>query len=145
MLQNLAMMAYGFFVFARLTIPYQETSRTITWRQPTNSVVGALPRTQFIGKESETLTISGVLMPSITGGRISIAMLEAMAEQGEPWPLIDGSTFLILGWFVIEEISVNQSVFFEDGSARRIDFSMKLKRTDDSLLKDIGNLVASFI
>lgn len=145
MLQNFAMMAYGFFVFARSTIPYQETTRTASWRQPSNSVVGAIPRTQFVGKDSETLTINGVLMPSLTGGRISIAMLEMMAEQGEPWPLIDGSSFLILGWFVVEEISETQSYFFEDGAPRRIDFSMKLKRTDDSLLKDIGDLVGSFL
>lgn len=145
MLQNLAMMAYGFFVFARSTIPYQETSRSLNWRHPTQSVVGALPKTQFTGKESETLTINGVLMPSLTGGRISIAMLEMMAEQGEPWPLIDGSTFLILGWFVIEDISVTNTLFFADGAARRIDFSMKLKRTDDSLLKDMGDLVRNFL
>ncbi|OOR99096.1 oxidoreductase [Canicola haemoglobinophilus] len=145
MFQSAAMMAYGFFIFMRSTVPYQDTQRTVTWRQPTNAVIGALPKTQFTGKESETMTINGVLMPEITGANLSIAALETLAEQGEPLPLIDGSNFLILGWFVIEEISVSKSYFFADGAARRIDFSMKLKRTDESLLKDIGDNLKSFI
>lgn len=145
MIQSNAMMAYGFFVFMRSTIPYQETQRTITWRHPTNSVIGELPKTQFTGKDSETLTINGVLMPEITGSTLSITALETLAEQGEPLPLIDGSTFLVLGWFVIEEISVGKSYFFADGASRRIDFSMKLKRTNESLLKDIGDTLKSFI
>lgn len=145
MLQNFAMMAYGFFVFMRSTIPYQETQRSAQWRHPTNSVIGRMPKTQFVGKESESITIQGVLMPSITGGEMSIAALQALAEQGKPYPLIDGSNFMVLGWYVIEEISETQSVFFADGKARRIDFSMKLKRTDDSLLADLGDAVKGLI
>ncbi len=37
------------------------------------------------------LTLSGVLMPEITGGRLSLLALEQMAEQGKAWPLIEGS------------------------------------------------------
>ncbi|MEE3608168.1 phage tail protein [Avibacterium paragallinarum] len=145
MLQNFAMMAYGFFVFMRATVPFQEMQRTAQWRHPTNSVIGRMPKAQFVGKESESITIQGVLMPSITGGEMSIATLQALAEQGEPYPLIDGSNFRVWGWYVIEEISETQSVFFADGKARRIDFSMKLKRTDDSLLADIGDAVKGLI
>ncbi|MDH3000949.1 oxidoreductase [Chelonobacter oris] len=140
MLQNLVMMSYGFFVFMRQTLPYQESQSTSNWRHPSQSVIGQLPPSQYLGKESETLTLSGVLMPEITGGEMSLLALHALAEAGEAWPLIDGSTFMILGWFVIEEISETQSVFFGDGSARRIEFSLKLKRTDTSLLAELGNL-----
>lgn len=145
MLQNFAMMAYGFFIFTRATIPYQDYQRVMSWRHPTNSVVGKLPKTQFVGKDSETITVNGVLMPALTGGRFSIMTLEAIAEQGEAWPLVDGSTFMSLGWFVIEEISETKSVLFADGSARRIEFSMRLKRTDDSLLADIGDTVKGLL
>lgn len=145
MLQNLAMMSYGFFVFMRSTIPYQETQRSAQWRHPTNSIIGKMPKTQFTGKESESITIQGVLMPSITGGKMTINALRAIAEQGEPYPLIDGSNFMILGWYVIEEISETQSLFFADGATRRIDFSMKLKRTDDSILADLGNIMKGLI
>lgn len=86
MLQNLAMMSLGLFVFTRATVPFQETERQINWRHPTNSIVNGLPQSQFTGKESESITLSGVLMPEITGGRMSLQMLEVMAEQGEAYP-----------------------------------------------------------
>lgn len=145
MLQNFAMMSLGFFVFMRQTTPYQETSREMNWSHPTNAAVGRLPSSQFTGKESETLTISGVLMPEITGGRISLALLEMMAEQGKAYPLIDGGTFMIQGWFVIESISVQSSEFFGDGTPRKISFTLKLKRTDDSMFADVLDNIGSFL
>lgn len=144
MLQNSAMMSLGLFVFMRQTIPYQETSRELSWNHPTNNVVGKLPRTQFTGKAGETLTLSGTLMPEITGGKMSLTALELMAEKGTPYPLIDGATFMIKGWFVIESISEQATEFFGDGSPRRIDFSMTLKRTDDSMLAEIIDNVMSY-
>ncbi|MDG6881064.1 Phage protein U [Phocoenobacter uteri] len=145
MLQNSAMMSLGYFVFTRSTIPYQETNRELSWRHPTNAVVGGLPRTQFTGKESEQITISGTLMPEITGGDLSIKLLELMAEKGKPYPLIEGATFMIVGWFVIESISHSGSFFFGDGKARKIEFSMNLKRVDDSILSNIIDDVLDFV
>lgn len=136
--QNKAMMTLGVFIFMRTTIPYQSLNRSLNFRQASNKVIGALPKTQFIGKESETIEISGVLMPEITGGKMSITVLEQMAESGKPFPLIQGD-FSILGWYVIENVKINSSEFFSDGSPRKIDFSMSLKRTDESFVaKMIG-------
>ncbi|MDD2170682.1 phage tail protein [Glaesserella parasuis] len=145
MLQNSAMMCLGLFVFMRQTVPYQETSRELSWNRPTNSVVGKLPRTQFTGKASETMTISGTLIPELTGGRLSLTALELMAEQGKPYPLIDGATFMVLGWFVIENISVQSSLFFGDGAPRRLDFSLSLKRVDDSMMTEISDDIMSLL
>ncbi|KAE9535297.1 phage tail protein [Ursidibacter arcticus] len=145
MLQNIALMSLGFFVFMRQTIPFQETSRDVSWNHPTNNVVGKLPRTQFTGKAGETITLSGTLMPEITGGRMSLLALEMMAEKGVPYPLIDGATFMIKGWFVIESINEQCTELFGDGTPRKIDFSMTLKRTDDSILGDIIDDVMSYL
>ena len=41
---------------------------------------------------------------------------------------------------VIEEITQSKSIFFDDGSARKIDFTLKLKRTDESLSQMFGDL-----
>ncbi|MEQ5731514.1 phage tail protein, partial [Providencia alcalifaciens] len=46
----------------------------------------------------------------------------------------------IYGMFVIEEITQSKSIFFDDGSARKIDFTLKLKRTDESLSQMFGDL-----
>lgn len=145
MLQQTALMSLGFFVFMRQTVPYQETSREMSWNHPTNNVVGKLPRTQFTGKSSETISLSGTLLPEFTGGRLSLLALELMAERGKAYPLIDGATFMVLGWFVIESISETSSHFFGDGTPRKIDFSLNLKRTDDSLLADIADDVMSYL
>lgn len=145
MLQQTALMSLGFFVFMRQSVPYQERSREMSWNHPTNNVVGKLPRTQFTGKSSETISLSGTLLPEFTGGRLSLLALELMAERGKAYPLIDGATFMVLGWFVIESISETSSQFFGDGTPRKIDFSLNLKRTDDSLLADIADDVMSYL
>lgn len=141
MFQNFALAALGVFVFTRQTIPFQSLDRTSSWRHPTNSVVGAMPKTQFTGKDSETVTISGRLAPEITGGKLSLAMLELMAESGAAFPLIEGADFMLMGFFVIESIQETRTELFGDGTPRLIDFTLNLKRTDDPLLIELAQNV----
>ncbi|PRL65185.1 phage tail protein [Haemophilus influenzae] len=143
MFQNFALATLGMFVFTRQTVPFQSLDRTSNWRHPINAIVGAMPKTQFTGKESETVTISGRLIPEITGGRFSIKALELMADSGGAFPLIDGATFEIIGFFVIESVQETRTEFFSDGAPRAIDFSMSLKRTDDPMLIAIAESLMS--
>ncbi len=145
MLQNYAMAVLGMFVFTQKTIPFQTLDRESNWRHPTNSVVGGMPKTQFTGKDGEKITISGRLMPEITGGRFSIKMLELMADSGGSFPLIDGATFELVGFFVIESLSETRSEMFGDGAPRAIDFTLNLKRTDDPMLIAVAEKVMSLI
>lgn len=133
------MMALGLFVFGLHTVPYQQLQRQLAWRHPENSRVGARPSSQFIGRGPEIITLSGVLYPEITGGTMSLAAIEAMADTGKAWPLIEG-TGRFYGLYVIEEQSSTNSEFFPDGAARKIEFSLKLKRTDDdpNLMGTVG-------
>lgn len=133
------LMALGLFVFGMRTLPYQQLQRQVSWRHPTNSRVGARPSAQFVGRGDEIITLSGVLYPQITGGRISLAALEAMADEGLAWPLIEGTGW-VYGLFVVEELATTSTAFFPDGAARKIEFTIKLKRTDDdpSLLGTVG-------
>lgn len=145
MLQNTALAALGVFVFTRQTVPFQSLDRQSSWRHPTNSVVGQMPKTQFTGKDSETVTISGRLMPEITGGTLSLAMLELMAESGAAFPLIEGANFMLMGFFVIESIQETRTELFGDGTPRAIDFTLNLKRTDDPLLIELAqNIMGAF-
>lgn len=125
------MMAIGLFVFELRTAPYQQLQRQSQWRHPMTSRVGLRPARQFTGPGDDVITLTGVLFPEVTGGRVSLAMLRAMAETGRPWPLIQGDG-TIYGEFVIEDMSETHSLFFQDGTARQIDFSLKLARADDS-------------
>lgn len=65
--------------------------------------------------------------------------LEQMAELGKSWPLIEGSG-TIYGMFVIESLSQTKTEFFESGMPRRIEFTLTLKRVDESLSEMFGNL-----
>lgn len=97
--------------------------------------------TPVLGPENDMLTLSGVLMPEITGGRLSLLALEQMAEQGKAWPLIEGSG-TIYGMYVIEGLNQTKTEFFRDGMPRRIEFTLSLKRVDESLSDMFGDLSA---
>ncbi|MFP2768343.1 phage tail protein [Oceanisphaera sp. KMM 10153] len=124
------MMTLGYFVFSRQTLPYQSEQDEKAWRHPSVSRIGARPSSQFLGPDNQTKTLGGVLLPEITGGTPSLKQLEEMGDTGKAYPLIDGLGQMH-GMFVIEGISTTKTEFFKDGAARRIEFSIKLKRVDD--------------
>lgn len=140
------MMAIGLFVFGLHTVPYQQLQRQMSWRHPSVSRVGKRPARQFTGPGDDSITLSGVLYPELTGGKISLMALTAMADEGKSWPLIEG-TGLFYGLFVIEEVSQTDSVFFPDGSPRKIEFSLKLTRVDDepNLLGQVSHNLLSML
>jgi len=133
------MMTLGMFVFMLETVPYQELQLQRSWRFPSNSRVGVRPALQFLGPDNDSLTLTGVLLPEITGGRLSLYALEQVAELGRAWPLIEGSG-TIYGMFVIENLSQTKAEFFSSGVCRRIEFTITLKRTDESLGEMFGSL-----
>lgn len=61
------MLSLGLFVFMRQTTPYQNMNRNIDYRWPTNNRIGLRPAAQFLGVDSEKITLSGVLLPELTG------------------------------------------------------------------------------
>ncbi|MEB5749116.1 phage tail protein [Leclercia adecarboxylata] len=133
------MMVLGLYVFMLRTVPYQELQYQRNWRHAVNSRINRRPSMQFLGPDNDSLTLSGVLLPEITGGRLSLLALEQMAEQGKAWPLIEGSG-TIYGMFVIESLNQTKTEFFESGMARRIEFTLTLKRVDESLSNMFGSL-----
>jgi phage protein U len=135
------MLILGLFVFRLQTLPYQTLQRNVDYRWPSNSRIGLRPTLQFLGVSEEKITLSGVLMPEITGGKVSMQLLDAMAVDGRAWPLLEG-TGTIYGMFVVNSVSETRSEFFSDGSARRIEFSLTLTRVDESLTAMYGDLRA---
>ncbi len=133
------MMAFGMFVFMLQTVPYQDFQHQMAWRHPSNARIGKRPSSQFLGPDEESITLSGVLYPELTGGKVSLMALQLMAETGKAWSLIEGNG-AIHGMFVIESLSRTKSIFFSDGSARKIEFTLTLKRTDESLKEMFGDL-----
>ncbi|WP_323947478.1 phage tail protein [Aeromonas caviae] len=125
------MMTLGWFVFMRSTLAPLSQQDERAWRHPGNNRIGARPAYQFVGPDDETSTLSGVLLPEVTGGPVSLDMLNQMGDSGQAFPLIQGDG-VMRGSFVIEGISTTRTEFFDDGAARKIEFSIKLKRVDDN-------------
>lgn len=132
------MMALGLFVFALETAPYQEFQHQIGWRHPSNNRVGRRPSRQFTGPDEETVTLSGVLLPELSGGDNTIEALRQMGNTGLAYVLIEGSG-RYYGMFEIDSLSVTRTLFFKDGKARRIEFSLKLTRVDGQLEQLFGD------
>lgn len=59
----------GQFVFINATVPFQEFSRSQSWKHPSQGIVGGgLPPVQYTGRDNDEITISAELRPEITGG-----------------------------------------------------------------------------
>lgn len=126
------MMALGYFVFSKNSAAYQTQEQQIVWRHPVNNRIGARPATQFVGIGDELQTLSGLLYPEINGQQTELDTIIAMADTGKSYPLIDG-TGNVLGHFIIERIRTTGTEHHYDGLARKIDFSIELRRVDPTL------------
>lgn len=133
------MAALGLFVFMLKTTPYQSLQHQQSWRYGFNNRIGARPAFQFLGPNNDTITLSGSLYPEITGGRLSLLALQLMAESGKAWSFLDGHG-TIYGMFIIESIDQTKTEFFVDGAARKIDFTVTLRRVDENLGEMFGDL-----
>lgn len=131
------MLALGMFVFSLSTLAYQELQRQTEWRHPSSSRVGAAPARQFIGRGDDSITLPGIIFPELAGTTLSLDALRLMANTGKAWPMIEGSG-RIYGLWVIESLNETKTVFFRDGTPRRIEFTLSLKRIDDDQLDLIG-------
>lgn len=135
------MMALGMFVFGLHTLAYQELQRQTDWRHPSTSRIGARPARQFVGPGEDAITLPGLLVPELAGEALSLDALRLMADTGKAWPLIEG-TGRIYGVFVIESLSETRTIFFRDGAARRIEFTLTLKRVDEGRVDLLGTAIS---
>ncbi|MGU9822007.1 phage tail protein [Pseudomonas sp. FP597] len=131
------MLSLGMFVFSLSTLAYQELQRQTNWRHASNSRVGAAPALQFVGRGDDTITLPGILLPELAGSILSLDALRLMANTGKAWPMVEG-TGRIYGLWVIESLSETKTLFFRDGTPRRIEFTLNLKRTDDDRIDLLG-------
>ncbi|MBB3924149.1 phage tail protein [Xanthomonas arboricola] len=124
------MMSYGTFVFALDSAAYLQLQRQMSWRHGTSERVGARPASQFLGPGDETIELSGLIAPELTGTRASLDTLRELAADGAPLPLVDGTGW-VYGPYVLLAVNETASLFFPDGTPRRVEFQLSLRRTDD--------------
>ncbi|WP_252275219.1 phage tail protein [Pseudomonas subflava] len=136
------MMTLGMFVFGLPTLAYQELQRTTDWRHGSTSRIGTNPGKQFMGRGDDKIALPGTLLPGLVGSPLSLDVLRKMADTGKAWPLISG-TGRIYGIWVITSITETQQIFFEDGTARRYEFTINLERIDDGRTDMLGSLAGA--
>lgn len=131
------MLALGMFVFSLRTAAYQEMQRQTEWRHPSSNRIGAAPARQFLGRGDDSITLPGLIVPELAGTTLSLDALRLMANTGKAWPMVEG-TGRIYGLWVIDNLSETRTLFFRDGTPRRIDFTLSLKRVDDDRIDTLG-------
>lgn len=131
------MLALGMFVFSLSTAAYQELQRQTEWRHASNSRVGMAPARQFVGRGDDSISLPGVILPELAGTALSLDAVRLMANTGKAWPLVEGSG-RIYGLWVVDSLTETKTLFFRDGTPRRIEFNISLKRIDDDLIDLIG-------
>lgn len=134
------MMTLGMFVFSLPTLAYQELKRDTDWKHPTQSIVGGRDSSQFTGKGADTITLSGWVAPKLTGSLYSLDALRLMADTGKAWILIQG-TGRIYGSFVIVAMSEGKTELSKNGDPARVDFSITLRRIDQSVPTLLGGMM----
>lgn len=122
------------FVFSLETLAYQELQRQVSWKHPSTSRIGARNASQFAGPGDDTITLTGVLATEINSLQ-SLDDLYAMGDVGDYYVMVDGAGY-VYGAFTIESISEQQSYHLEDGTPRKINFTITLKRVADDLMQE---------
>lgn len=135
------MLALGPFAFGVSTAGYDRLQRSMQFKHAAAVRVGERDAYQKLGPGEESITITGVVAPEVTGTLASITRLEEMGRGGEAYVLVDGAGY-VYGVYHIDSIETEQSAHVSDGTPRRVGFSLTLTR-DDSLPADQDSKAAA--
>lgn len=135
--QNFVMLALGAYRFSLDTAAYQQFSRETQYNWPEQERTGLGPLLQHTGPGSDSITLQGVILPEFKGGTGQLSLMRGQADLGVPLPLISGRGNYF-GLFVIASIHEGQTVFWPDGTPRRVEFTVTLKKYNEISMK-VGN------
>lgn len=136
------LMSLGLFVFTLKSVPFQKIDRQTRERWAKSERFGAPAATQHIGPGDDTITLSGVLLPQLTGGPVHLETLRTMKSGGKAWILAQGDG-RILGMWYIEAINETQTHFTTTGKAKKIEFTLILQRYGEEIPDMLGDLADS--
>lgn len=121
------MMMLGAYRFCIGNAAYQSLARTTEYKWEEQKRLLGEPAMQFMGAGAETITLEGVVYPQFKGGLRQVALMRAEAGIGIPLMLISGNG-MAFGRWCITNINETQTFFLKDGTARKIAFSLTLKK-----------------
>lgn len=121
------LMTLGEFEFSLGTAAYQDFRHTAEYRWPAQERIARGPALQWVGPGHECIELQGVLYPDYWGGPEQLDVLREAAALGKPQMLVDGLGYVWGNWCV-ERIEDRSSLFYADGAARKIEFTLALRR-----------------
>ncbi len=136
------MMILGPVFFSLNTAAYEQLQRNTQYQWAAQNRLGhpllkhagiGGPAYQFIGPGEESINLNGTLYPQYKGSPLTLSAIRLTAGLGVALPLMNPSGF-IFGRWLIESVQETNSALFADGSPRKIDFSLSLKRYNEDLL-----------
>lgn len=136
------LMSLGYFVFSLQTAPFSTIKRNTSQDWVSNRRIGQGPAHQWVGPQTDQLTIDGVLAPELTGGRDNLDTLRRMSNEGKAWILLSGLGEN-LGTYFIATVRETASHHAGPGLARRIEFTLKLTRYYGGQANQLGALETS--
>lgn len=121
----------GGFKFSLNTAVFQEMHRNTSWRWPAQERVGQYDALQFTGPGDDRVTLPGVVYPDFRGDAMQVDALRAIAAQGKPVRLIS-ATGQMLGTWVILSVEETASSFKPDGTPRKQEFTVTIRKFGDA-------------
>ena len=121
------MMALGEYRFSLTTAAYQEFTHSAEYRWAAQERLGRLPAQQYVGPGRETISLRGVLYPRFRGGLGQLDRMRAEAGRGVSLEMTEGSG-RVWGRWVITRVEETRRIFDPDGTPRKIEFRLELRR-----------------
>ncbi|ROS05668.1 hypothetical protein EDC56_1214 [Sinobacterium caligoides] len=135
------MMTLGVFPFYINTASYEQLQHTASYqwaeqkrlnRSSFKHVGIGGPSYQYMGPGEQTVNLNGTIYPQYKGERISLSALRLSASLGVALPLINAKGLLFGRWF-IEKIDQSDNHFYPNGEAKKICFSLTIKRYNEDV------------
>lgn len=117
----------GTFKFSLNTAVFTEMQRRTSYTWANVERFGQFDALQYTGPGDDTITLPGIVFPDWKGGDRQVDDLRALADAALPYQLID-SFGGVWGDWVITGVDETQSIHKPDGSFRRQEFNVSLRR-----------------
>lgn len=124
------MLRLGEFRFGVATAAYQRLRQTWRFDWQSQARQGSNPARHYAGYAREQI-LAGTMYPGQFGSRRHVQRLAEMAGEGKPLLLVS-STGEALGYWTVDALDADGSIFFGNGEPRKIDFSVTLVFYGDS-------------
>ena len=123
------LMSLGGFKFEVGKTSYDKISKNTEYRWNELKTIGGRSYLQFMGENNEQMSLSGVIYPQYSRkqGIDAYSNLKSRASRGKPQILVDARG-ISHGRWVVEGLSVDESLFDLNNTPKKIEFSITLKR-----------------